>query len=88
MTDRADRASSIPVLGPLSPIARIVLVAVVTLAIATIVIDALVPGIPPTIVFALSAVSILGLAWLIGQATERLGEITGPQVGGILCRPA
>ena len=34
--------------------------------------------------FGLAALSILGLAWLIGQATERLGAITGPQVGGIL----
>ena len=34
--------------------------------------------------FGLAALSILGLAWLIGQATERIGAITGPQVGGIL----
>jgi Ca2+:H+ antiporter len=84
VTDRSDRASSIPVLGPLSPLARVALAAVVGLAVATIVIHVVVPGIPPTVVFALAAVSILGLAWLIGQATERLGEITGPQVGGIL----
>jgi Ca2+:H+ antiporter len=29
-------------------------------------------------------VSILGLAWLVGLGTERLGAISGPQVGGIL----
>jgi Ca2+:H+ antiporter len=84
MTRDSGQTASIPVLGPLSPIARIVLVVVVALAVVTITIHAVVPGIPPTIVFALSALSILGLAWLIGQATERLGEITGPQVGGIL----
>ena len=32
----------------------------------------------------MSALSILGLAWVVGLATERLGAITGPQVGGIL----
>jgi Ca2+:H+ antiporter len=31
-----------------------------------------------------SACAILGLAWVIGLATERLGGIAGPQVGGIL----
>jgi len=31
-----------------------------------------------------SAAAILGLAWIVGLATERLGALTGPQVGGIL----
>ena len=30
------------------------------------------------------AVAILGLAWVVGLSTERLGSLTGPQVGGIL----
>ncbi len=57
---------------------------VLAMAIVTIAGNALNPHLEPTLVFALSALSILGLAWLIGQSTERLGEITGPQVGGIL----
>jgi Ca2+:H+ antiporter len=36
------------------------------------------------VIFLMAAVSILGLAWLVGLGTERLGAITGPQVGGIL----
>ena len=28
--------------------------------------------------------AILGLAWVVGLSTERLGSLTGPQVGGIL----
>jgi Ca2+:H+ antiporter len=31
-----------------------------------------------------AAIGILGLAWIVGLSTERLGSLTGPQVGGIL----
>ena len=34
--------------------------------------------------FIVSAAAILGLAWIVGLSTERLGALTGPQVGGIL----
>jgi Ca2+:H+ antiporter len=37
-----------------------------------------------TIVFLVSGLAILGLAWIVGLATERLGALTGPQVGGVL----
>ena len=80
----ASPRSTIPILGAQSPIARVALIVVVAIALGTIVGHLLLPGLPPTIVFGLAALSILGLAWLIGQATERLGEITSPQVGGIL----
>jgi Ca2+:H+ antiporter len=76
--------SHLPILGPMSPPARIVLIVVAVLAVGTIGSRALLPSLPPTLIFGLAALSILGLAWIIGQATERLGEITGPQVGGIL----
>ena len=36
------------------------------------------------LVFIVSAAAILGLAWIVGLSTERLGALTGPQVGGIL----
>jgi Ca2+:H+ antiporter len=86
MTDHpsSDARSRLPIIGSLSPVARILFLVVVGLAIATIVLDVVVGGLPPLVVFGLAAVSILGLAWLIGQATERIGAITGPQVGGIL----
>ena len=80
----APARAGLPILGPLSPAARIATVVVVALAVITIVGHLLIPSLAPTLVFGLSALSILGLAWLIGQATERIGEITGPQVGGIL----
>ena len=38
----------------------------------------------PTVLFIVSAIGILGLAWVVGLSTERLGAVTGPQVGGIL----
>jgi Ca2+:H+ antiporter len=34
--------------------------------------------------FALAAVSLIPLAWLIGEATEHAGEHTGPGIGGFL----
>src|SRR5437868_15344879 len=34
--------------------------------------------------FAVSAIALVPLAWLIGEATEHAGEHTGPGVGGFL----
>jgi Ca2+:H+ antiporter len=85
MSDPRSRAETgLPIIGGLSPLARIAFLIVVGLAITTIVLSVVAPGLPPTLVFGLAALSILGLAWLIGQATQRIGAITGPQVGGIL----
>src|SRR4051812_16869989 len=36
------------------------------------------------LLFALAAISLIPLAWLIGEATEHAGEHTGPGVGGFL----
>ncbi|HEY3164217.1 MAG TPA: calcium/proton exchanger [Candidatus Limnocylindrales bacterium] len=76
--------SGMPVLGVLSMPSRIAVVATVVLAIFTILVDVVLHAFSPTVVFVLAAVSILGLAWVVGLGTERLGAITGPQVGGIL----
>jgi Ca2+:H+ antiporter len=85
MTDpRSPAATGLPIIGGLSPLARIAFLVVVGLAVTTIVLSVVAQGLPPTLVFGLAALSILGLAWLIGQATQRIGAITGPQVGGIL----
>ncbi len=76
-------AARVPILGALSPVARALVLATVGISLATIVLDWGL-GADPTLVFVASAVAILGLAWLIGLSTERLGALTGPQVGGIL----
>jgi Ca2+:H+ antiporter len=34
--------------------------------------------------FVLAAISLVPLAWLIGEATEHAGEHTGPRIGGLL----
>ena len=81
MTDR--RQTGIPILGQLSMLSRVFLVGTVVLSIATIVLDFGFHA-DSTILFVLSAASILGLAWVVGLSTERLGSLTGPQVGGIL----
>lgn len=82
MTDTA-RPSGIPVLGVLSPIGRTMLVVTVVASVAAIVLD-FGSRADPTLVFVVSGSAILGLAWVVGLSTERLGSLTGPQVGGIL----
>jgi Ca2+:H+ antiporter len=37
-----------------------------------------------TTLFVLAALSLVPLAWLIGEATEHAGEHTGPRIGGLL----
>ena len=36
------------------------------------------------LIFALTSLALIGLAWVLGQATESLGHHAGPRVGGIL----
>ena len=84
MTAPAQAAGGgIPVLGPLSPIARVAVIGTVAIALVAIILDFVVHA-DLTLVFVISAAAILGLAWIVGLSTERLGAITGPQVGGIL----
>ena len=64
--------SRLPVLGALSPIAGIAVLATVLVAIAAIVMDFGL-HIEGTVVFIVAAVAILGLAWVVGLSTERLG---------------
>ena len=40
--------------------------------------------IPQTLEFVISAVALIPLAWLIGEATEHAAEHTGPGIGGFL----
>jgi Ca2+:H+ antiporter len=37
-----------------------------------------------TVVFVASAAALIALAWVVGVATEQLGESAGPKVGGVL----
>jgi Ca2+:H+ antiporter len=79
----ASQASGLPVLGVLSPIGRIGVVGAVVLSVVTIVLETVL-HVEGTVVFVVSAAAILLLAFAVGQATERLGAIAGPQVGGVL----
>jgi len=78
-----DATSRLPVLGALSPVARTLVLATLGASVVAIVLDWVIAA-DPTLVFVVSATAILGLAWLVGLSTERLGALTGPQVGGIL----
>ena len=81
--DHRPAPGGIPILGPLGPTTRIFLVATVVIALGAIFLDLILHA-DPTILFIASAAAILGLAWVVGLSTERLGAIGGPQVGGIL----
>jgi Ca2+:H+ antiporter len=39
---------------------------------------------PVLLLFALASLALVGLAWVLGQATESLGHHAGPRIGGIL----
>jgi Ca2+:H+ antiporter len=41
-------------------------------------------GADPTLTFGVSAITILGLAYTLGHATEQLGIAAGPRIGGIM----
>jgi Ca2+:H+ antiporter len=75
--------ANLPILGKLSLVARIGLVLTVATSIVAIVLDFGIHA-DATVVFIVAAIAILGLAWMVGLSTERLGSLTGPQVGGIL----
>jgi Ca2+:H+ antiporter len=83
MPEQGAHRSRLPILGQLSPLSRIILVGTVILCVAAIVMDFGLHA-DATVLFVVSAAAILGLAWVVGLSTERLGAITGPQVGGIL----
>jgi Ca2+:H+ antiporter len=64
-------------------VARRLLWASLALAPITFIVDlAAHPG--KVVLFVLSAISLIPLAWLIGEATEHAGEHTGPRIGGLL----
>jgi Ca2+:H+ antiporter len=75
--------SRLPILGVLSPLGQAIVIGTVAVTGAAIVLDWFVHA-DETLVFLVAATAILGLAWMVGLATERLGAIAGPQVGGIL----
>jgi Ca2+:H+ antiporter len=39
---------------------------------------------PTLVLFVVAALALVGLAWVLGQATESLGHHSGPRIGGIL----
>jgi Ca2+:H+ antiporter len=83
MPEAAQPARGTPVIGALSTPARIAVLVTVAVSVAAIVLDYVLHG-DPVLLFVVSAAGILGLAWIIGLSTERLGTLTGPQVGGVI----
>ncbi len=50
--------------------------------VAVVVVELL--GAPVLVIFALTSLALVGLAWVLGQATESLGHHAGPRIGGVL----
>jgi Ca2+:H+ antiporter len=64
-------------------VARRLLWASLALAPVTLIVDAAAPP-GDAVLFVLSAVALVPLAWLIGESTEHAAEHTGPRIGGLL----
>ena len=75
--------ASIPVLRELTPTGRVAFLVTFALSVVAIAMEWLL-DIHGTPIFVASAAGILGLAYVVGISTERLGALAGPQVGGIL----
>jgi Ca2+:H+ antiporter len=73
----------VPVLREMTPFGRAALLATLAVSIAALLLEYAL-SIHGTPIFIVSATAILGLAYVIGAATERLGALGGPQIGGIL----
>jgi Ca2+:H+ antiporter len=67
----------------MSPPARAFLLVTLVVSVVAIVLRFALDA-DPTLLFVVSGAGILGLAWLVGLSTERLGSLSGPRVGGIL----
>src|SRR5215208_2886843 len=62
--------------------ARVAYGATAALTVAVVVAELL--HAPTLLIFAATALALIGLAWVLGQATESLGHHSGPRIGGIL----
>src|SRR5918996_2031434 len=62
--------------------ARVAYGATAALTVAVVVAELL--HAPTLLIFAASALALIGLAWVLGQATESLGHHAGPRIGGVL----
>ncbi|MBA2300813.1 MAG: calcium/proton exchanger [Chloroflexi bacterium] len=80
---RRGPGSGLPILGPLSTFARVFLLGTLAASVVAVILDFGLHA-DETVVFIAAGAAILGLAWVVGLSTERLGSLTGPQVGGIL----
>ena len=75
--------ATLPILRELTPAGRATVVGTLLVSIVAIAMEWLL-DIHGTPIFVVSAAGILGLAYVVGISTERLGSLAGPQAGGIL----
>ena len=77
------RTGGLPILGPLSPAARIFLLGTLAVSFVTIVLRFVV-SVDDTVLFVVSAIGIRARLDRGALHRSALGSLTGPQVGGIL----
>ena len=81
--DSTAARGGLPVLWALGPLSRTFMIATLAVAAIAVALEFVLHA-DQTLIFVAAAVAILGLAWIVGLGTERLGAVTGPRVGGIL----
>ncbi len=64
------------------PVRRIAYGVTIALTVAVVVAELLHASV--LLIFAVTSLALIGLAWVLGQATESLGHHLGPRIGGIL----
>ncbi len=52
--------------------------------VGVVVLEHFLKELPVLLLFAIASLALIGLAWVLGQATESVGHYAGPRIGGIL----
>lgn len=79
--------STIPILRDLTPVGRIAVVVTLAISLLAVVME-WVLHVTGTPMFFMSAAGILGLAYVVGISTERLGRWRGHRSGASSTRPS
>ncbi|HEV8043875.1 MAG TPA: hypothetical protein VGP38_01765, partial [Rubrobacter sp.] len=56
----------------------------VLFAVGVVVMELFLEEPPVLLLFGVASLALIGLAWVLGQATESVGHYSGPRIGGVL----
>ena len=60
------------------------MIAVIALGLAAVAIGVRAAGVEGALTFVIAAIALIGLAWLLGEATEQAGGTVGPRASALL----